>query len=131
MLDKYPDDLKLVIKHFPLRMHKFAEKASIAALAAEKQGKYMDLSRVMLKNYKKLSDTTVKQHAEAVGLDMAKFEKACADPALNKQIKEDMGLGRTVGVRGVPALFINGRSVKSRSLGALSTMVEQELKKKK
>ena len=43
LLKKYPNDFNLVIKHFPLGMHKFAQQAAIAALAADKQGKYADL----------------------------------------------------------------------------------------
>ena len=112
-------------------MHKFAKKAALASLAAEKQGKFQELTKVFLKNYKKLNDQTIKEYATEVGLDMQKFEKDLKDPALNQMITQDMRLGKQVGVRGVPALFINGRSVKKRSLKDLSNMVEQELKKSK
>ena len=131
MLGKYPNDVNLVIKHFPLRMHKFAEKASIAALAAAKQNKYQEITKILLKNYKKLNDNTIKKHAEETGLDIEKFNKAYNDPSLKKIVKQDMNLGRKVKVRGVPAIFINGRTVKSRTLKALSQMVESELKKSK
>ncbi|MCP4716978.1 MAG: hypothetical protein GY868_17775, partial [Deltaproteobacteria bacterium] len=59
MLKKHPNDVKLVIKHFPLRMHKFARKASIAALAAAKQDKYNEMTKSLFKEYKKLSDDKV------------------------------------------------------------------------
>jgi predicted DsbA family dithiol-disulfide isomerase len=111
-------------------MHKFAEKASIAALAAAKQNKYKEITKVFLANYKSLNDATIKKHAEEVGLDMEKFNKAINDPAFKKQIKQDMKLGSSVGVRGVPALYINGRLAKDRSFKGFSKMVEQELKKK-
>ena len=111
-------------------MHKFAEKASIAALASAKQNKYQELTKALLADFKKLSNETIKKHAEANGLDMERFNKAINDPALKKQVHEDMMLGSSVGVRGVPALYINGRLVKDRSLQGFSRMVEQELKKK-
>ena len=111
-------------------MHKFAEKASIAALASAKQDKYQELTKVLLADFKKLNDEIIKKHAEANGLDMEKFNKAINDPSLKKQVQEDMKTGRSVGVRGVPALYINGRMVKDRSLQGFSRMVEQELKKK-
>ncbi len=116
------------MKHFPLRMHKFAEKASRAALAAAKQDKYIEMSKALFSNYKKLSDASIKKHAQEVGLNMEQFEKDYNDPALKKMIKTDMAQGKSVQVRGVPALFINGRTVKKRSLQDLSKMVEQELK---
>jgi len=111
-------------------MHKFAEKTSIAALASAKQNKYQELTNAFLADFKKLSNETIKKHAEANGLDMEKFNKDINDPALKKQVKEDMKVGSSVGVRGVPALYINGRLVKDRSLKGFSRMVEQELRKK-
>ena len=111
-------------------MHKFAEKASIAALAAAKQGKYEEMTVVLLKNFKSLNDATIKKHAETVGLNMEQFNKDMSDPALKKQVQGDMQLGNSVKVRGVPAIFINGRTGKQRSLEGFSAMVEQELKKK-
>jgi protein-disulfide isomerase len=111
-------------------MHKFAEKASIAALASAKQNKYQELTKALLADFKKLSNETIKKLAEANGLDMEKFNKDINDPELKKQVQKDMKLGSSVGVRGVPALYINGRLVKDRSLQGFSRMVEQEIKKK-
>ena len=130
LLEKYPNKVNMVIKHFPLRMHKSAEKASLAALAANKQGKYEELTVVLLKNFKSLNDETIKKHAEEVGLNMEQFNKDMSDPALKKQVQGDMQLGSSVKVRGVPAIFINGRTAKQRSLEGFSQIVEQELKKK-
>jgi protein-disulfide isomerase len=110
-------------------MHRFAEKASIAALAAARQNKYQELTKVLLNDYKKLNDEIIKKHAEDTGLDMEKFNKAYNDPSLKKHVQEDMQLGSSVKVRGVPAIFINGRVAKQRSIQGFSQMVEQELKK--
>ena len=110
-------------------MHPFAEKASIAALAAARQNKYQELTRVLLDNYNKLNDETIKKHAEGIGLDMEKFNEASNDLSLKRHIQEDIQMGSSVKVRGVPALFINGRVVKERSIQGFSQMVEQELKK--
>ncbi len=129
LLKKYPRDLNVVFKHFPLRSHKFASRAAIAALAAEKQGKYVELSREMYKNFRSLNETTMKEYAEKVGLDMNKFEQGLKNSAFKQQIQRDQQLARNVGVRGVPSLYINSRAVKNRSLQGVARMVEQELKK--
>ena len=42
VLEKYPQDVKVVFKNFPLRSHIFAEKAAVAALAAGDQGKFWE-----------------------------------------------------------------------------------------
>jgi thiol-disulfide isomerase/thioredoxin len=129
LLKKYPTDLNVVFKHFPLRSHKFAPQASIAALAAEKQGKYLELSREMYKNYRSLNETTLQEHAKKVGLDLEKFEQDRKNKAFKQQLQRDRQLARKVGVRGVPSLYINGQAVKKRSLQGMSAMVDQELAK--
>ena len=83
-----------------------------------------------MRNYKNLNDTTIKKYAEEIGLDMIEFDKSYNDPSIKKMINQDMKIGAKVKVRGVPALFINGRGVKNRSINALSTMIKSELKKK-
>ena len=78
---------------------------------------------------KNLNDETVKQYAAEAGLDVEKFEKDKADPALQQIILQDVNAARQVKVRGVPALYINGRLVKNRSPNAMSLMIEKELKR--
>ncbi|MCP4629015.1 MAG: hypothetical protein GY850_36740 [bacterium] len=43
MLEKYPTEVKLVPKNFPIRSHKFAFKAAVAAMAAGGQGKFWQI----------------------------------------------------------------------------------------
>ncbi|MCI0468470.1 MAG: thioredoxin domain-containing protein [Nitrospirae bacterium] len=129
LLARYPADVRLIIKHFPLRMHQYAENASLAALAASQQGKYKELTRLLMEHYKDLNDAVIKKLAGETGLDMQVFEGAMKDPSLKKIIGNDLAVGANVKVRGVPALFINGRTVKDRSPDALSGMVEAEIKK--
>jgi protein-disulfide isomerase len=130
LLKKYPNDFNLVIKHFPLGMHKFAQQAAIAALAADKQGKYADLSRVMFENFRALNEELLQKLAKEVGLDMDKFEQDRKDSAFQKQLNDDRQLGKIAGVRGVPSLFINGVAVKDRSFEGMSAMIDAQLKNK-
>ena len=131
MLKQRPNDVNLVIKHFPLPMHRFAEKASLAALAAARQNKYQELSGALMSDFQNLSDESIKKQAETAGLDMTKFNAAYNDPALKKQIDEDRQLGMSISVRGVPALFLNGKAVKDRSVQGFNQMIDEALKKAK
>ncbi len=130
LLKKYPNDLKVIIKHFPLRSHKFAAEAAVAALAADKQGKYLELTRILMKNFRSLNEETLKTYAEEVGVDLEKLQQDRQDSAHSQQIKNDRQLARKAGVRGVPSLYINGLPVKNRSLQGMAAMIDQELKKK-
>jgi protein-disulfide isomerase len=110
-------------------MHNFALKASLSALAAANQGKYKEISNVFMQNYNKLNSETIKAYAKEIGLDMNKFEKDLNDPSINEIINQDINIGRQANVRGIPAIFINGRVVKNYSIIAMSEMIEKELKK--
>ena len=46
-------------------------------------------------------------------------------------IARDVRNGRQVGVRGTPAVYVNGKILKNRSLRGLNQMIEAELKKDK
>ena len=61
MLEKYPNDVKLVVKHFPLPSHKAARPAAIAALAAHKQDKFWEFHAKLLENYRSLDDKKIEE----------------------------------------------------------------------
>ena len=65
----YPKQVKVVFKHFPLSMHKFAKQAAIASIAARNQGKFWPFHDQLFANYNKLNDAKIRELAEAVGLD--------------------------------------------------------------
>ena len=48
VLAKYPNDVKVVIKNFPLGSHKQARKAAKYALAADRQGKYKEMYHMIM-----------------------------------------------------------------------------------
>ena len=129
MLEKYPNDVKLVIKHFPLQIHNYARKAAIAALAAGKQGKFWEAHEKLFANQSDLNDTKVEAIAGELGLDMEKFKKDLQDPAIASIIDRDMNDGLKANVQGTPSIFINGKLLNQRNY--LLQAVEAALKKKK
>jgi protein-disulfide isomerase len=130
VLKKYPNEVKLVVKHFPLRNHKFARKAAGAALAANEQGKFWEFHQKLFENYRVLNDSKIQDIAKELGLDMEKFNKDLKSPMIAKLINRDLNNGRQVGVRGTPTTFVNGKISKKRDLNGFSEMIEAELKKK-
>jgi protein-disulfide isomerase len=130
VLNKYPNEVKLVIKHFPLRNHKFARKAASASLAANEQGKFWEFHHKLFENYKVLNDSKIQDIAKELGLGMEKFNNDMNSPVIAKLINRDLKNGRQVGVRGTPTIFVNGKISKKRGLSGLSEMIEGELKKK-
>ena len=135
ILKKYPNDVRVVVKQFPLSFHKQAKKASLYALAAERQGKYHEMSNKIFENYRglKSNEDLPLQYAQELGLDMVKFEQDMQDPALGARIDREVKQMRESGIPrlSVPKFLINGKEPSGRSIEAWSSMIDAELKKKK
>ena len=127
MFERYPKEVKLVFKNFPLRNHKFAWPAAIAALAANKQGKFWELHDQLYENYNRLSDQKIREITQQVGLDMEKFDQDMKDPELKAIVERDFQEGARAGVRGIPTIFVNGRQLKNRSFQGFQAAIEKEL----
>jgi len=129
LLKKYPSQVKLVFKNFPIRSHKYAVKAAAAALAAERQEKFWEFHDMLFKNYNRLNDQKIQEIAGLLGLDEIELKKQQQDPAITAQIRQDYEDGIKLGVRGTPTLFINGKKLQDRSMGGMESIIEKELQK--
>ena len=131
LLKKYPKDVRLVIKQSPLAMHKFAEKASLAAIAAAQQNKFEKVTELFFTNFATLSDETIRKYVQEAGADMQKFDIDLAGATVKEIMQQDQQAGQKVRVHSVPTIYVNGIAPKGRSIEVFSQMVDEELKKKK
>ena len=131
VFEKYPQDVKIVFKNFPLKYHKFSLSAAIAAHAAGKQGKFWEFHDLLFKNYNRLNAQKVKQIARQLNLDLVQFDKDQKDPQIQALIKKDWSDATKAGVRGTPTVFINGRLLRgsSHNLPSFQSIIEKELEK--
>ncbi len=123
----YPKDVRVVELQFPLAKHKFARPAVAAALAAGKQGKFWELHRLLFDNFRKLNDQLIVKLARDLGLDMAQFERDRKSQEIANLINRDLKQAPRHGVRGTPAVFINGKRLRNRSLDEISRVIDREL----
>lgn len=129
MFEKNPNTVKLVFKNYPLRSHKYARSAAIAALAAGGQGKFWEFHDELFKIYKQINDEKIIEIAEKLALDMPRFQSSIKDPAIRAMISKDAQEGVRIGIRGVPSVFINGKRFRGRSLRDYQTVIDQHLSK--
>ena len=135
ILKKYPNDVKVVIKNFPLSFHKQAMKAAKYVLAAKNQGKYSELYTVVMENYRQLktNEDLPLQLAGELGLDVEQLKRDANSPAIANQIQIEIDELKNSGIprMSVPKFLINGKEPQGRSLDAFSAVIEAELKRKK
>lgn len=136
LMQKYPNDIRLVFKHNPLPFHQQAPPAAHAAMAAGEQGKFWEMHDLLFKNQKEFKGANMKEltsgFAKQLGLDVAKFQKDFDNPKFEQTIKDDMALGSKLGVRGTPHFFINGERVSgAQPLDKFESIVKNQLEEAK
>ncbi|HTV24531.1 MAG TPA: thioredoxin domain-containing protein [Polyangiaceae bacterium] len=110
VVEKYPDQVQLVFKHYPLSAHQHAENAARAAVAAQKQGKFWPLQQALFENQKGgLDESNVLKLARDAGLDMKTFESDIASEATADSVARDRKQADELGLEGTPMIYINGR----------------------
>jgi protein-disulfide isomerase len=129
LLEKYPQQVRLVFKNYPLRSHKFARQAATAALAAHSLGRFWEFHDALFASYNKLSEAKVEEIRAQLNLDKEAFDAQRKAPQVMGLIQKDIKSGKNAGVRATPSVFINGRFQRKRSLEIFSAAVDAELQR--
>jgi protein-disulfide isomerase len=109
---KYKDITAFYFANFPLPMHKNAEGAHSAAIAAGNQGKFFEMHDLLFADKNKRAESDYKDMAAQLGLDVDKFMTDLNSEATKTRLAEDKALCQKHGVSGTPNFFINGRSMR-------------------
>lgn len=124
-LSKQDPQLRIVYKELPI-FGETSEYAAKAALAAQKQGKYVVFHNALMKDTNALSKDEVLKDAKAVGLNVEELTKAINDPAIAAQIKDNYTLAKALELVGTPAFVIGNRDG-SKTEFVPGTTTEQNL----
>ena len=124
----YGAQLRVVVRQFPLPFHAHARAAAIAAVAADEQGAFWAMHERLFGNTRALDEESLTRIAGEAGLDVARWQRARlgAEAAVDR----DVALGKTLGVEGTPAFFVNGRKIQgAQSIDAFRATIDEELAK--
>jgi len=103
-------DVRIVFKNFPLDIHQNAELAARAAVAADAQGKFWEMHKLMFDATVPLVEPTLFKFAQDLGLDMEQFKTALRSEATADRVAQDRKHGEDVKLRATPTVFVNGRA---------------------
>lgn len=109
-------NIRLVYKEFPI-LGPASRVASMAAIAAHKQGKYLPFHNAMMAYPNNLTDEVVFALARQVGLDVAKLKEDMKAPEVEALIEKTRKLAQELGIDGTPA-FIIGDELVAGAIGA-------------
>ena len=128
VLEQFPGQVKIAFKHFPLRNHAFAFKAAQATVAAQQQGKFWSFHDMLFKQYNQISDRRIDEISEILKLDIAQFKQEMYASRTLARINGDLTEGREAGVRGTPAVFINGAFLRNKTLAGFKQAIDRALR---
>lgn len=103
-------NLRIVFKEFPI-LGEPSVLAAHAALAADRQGKYLEFHMAMMKRRGKPSQESIEAVAKAVGLDLEQLRTDMQRKEIRDKVQANNDLARTLGVTGTPAFIIGDEIV--------------------
>lgn len=128
--EKYAGQINVAVRYFPIPSHRNSENAAVAVEAAAEQGQ---LEAMYARMYETQAEWGEKQESEAalfrtfaedLGLDMAAFDDAVADPATLERVVADRAEGTALGVTGTPTFFVDGQMIELTAVDDLDKAVE-------
>ncbi|MGH9907934.1 MAG: thioredoxin domain-containing protein [Pyrinomonadaceae bacterium] len=127
VLKAYENKVRLVVRDFPLTMHKHARKAAEAANAAHAQGKFFEYAALLFKRQKALDVPSLKKYATELGLDRVRFDTALDKGTYAAEVRHDLSDGEVYGVDSTPSIFVNGVLLTTFSADGLRAAIDRAL----
>lgn len=135
--EDYKDNpnVAFIFRNFPLdQLHRNARVAAEFAEAAGEQGKFWELVPLVYATQNQWGTSTdpfpiLASQAKTLGLDIDKIKASVDQRKFKDVIEEDRKDGEAAGVKGTPAIFINGVKSDSYQYDKLKEQIEAELAK--
>ena len=127
--EKYAGQITYVVRYFPLPGHFNSKNAAIAAEAAAQQDRFEDMYHRLFETQAEWGEAQESRadlfrgFAEELGLDMAAYDAAVADPATTERVELDFNEGRALGVDSTPTFFLDGEKLDLQTLNDLEDAI--------
>jgi len=140
LLAKYPTQLRVGFRHFPLAtIHPYARESARAAEAAGSQGRFWEMHDLLYEKQVEWSTANPArplfvQYAQSLGLDATRFQQDIDSAGVAMKVVNDERRALSLGLTGTPSFYINGRPLafeQANDLAKLSAAVERALAEQK
>lgn len=115
LVQDFPDDLRLVYKHFPLQsIHIMANKSAQAAEAAGLQGKFWEMHDKLFENqsdWQNGDEDLFFSYAEEIGLNIEQFRDDYTSAEIKDRISDSFNYALDLGLNYTPTFYVNGELI--------------------
>lgn len=112
----YGNQLAVVFREHPLKIHRYALDAARAAEAAGLQGRFWEMHDILYRDRASWVPADyirphLNDYATELGLDVDRFKSDLDGQEVAQRIAADQDRGESLGIDRTPVLFVNGQSV--------------------
>lgn len=132
--EEFPNDLRVVYRHFPLRqIHINADISARASEAAGQQGKFWEMHDAIFEaqqEWSNVADPTeiFTGYALQIGIEKEAFLESLNSSTTAAAVSADEATGRSLAVQGTPTFFMNGEKLTNpRSFEDFKKIIEETL----
>jgi protein-disulfide isomerase len=121
--------VRIIYRHFAI-LGKFSEQAGMAAECAGDQGKFWEYHDQLFTNQGGLAFTQSKleQYARALELKAGHFKRCLTSEKYRKKVEGETAVAASLGARGTPTFFVNGRlMVGAQPIKIFQNVINEEL----
>lgn len=131
--EKFAGQITYVVRYFPLPGHTNSTNAALAAEAAAGQDRFEDMYHRLFETQAEWGESQESRadlfrgFAEELGLDMAAYDAAVADPETLARVEMDLNEGQALGVSSTPTFFVDGEPLELQQWNDLEDAITQAL----
>jgi len=112
VMENFKGKINYNFRHFPMvRIHQRAHKAAEAAIAAAQEGKFFEMHEMLLKNRRHLGTISLHSYAKELGIKNKSYLNDLINGKYGWNVQDDMRFALELGIKDVPAFFINGEKL--------------------
>jgi len=111
VMRRYPGQIRLQFRNFPLAFHPQAALAHEAAMAAAREGRFWEFLRYALDHQDSLREQDLVALAGRLGMDVDRFTATMRERRYAPRVDADVRAAASKGIRGSPAIVVNGRRI--------------------
>ncbi len=107
----FPREVRVAVRHLPLPFHAHAREAALALEAAREQGRFREMSSLLMNRQGEISPEKLGPWAAELGLDLPRFEADRRSKELAARVDGHIQAAKDAGAKGTPSTWINGKLI--------------------
>ena len=109
---RYPGQLGILYRHYPLANHPHAREAATAAECAAEQGRFEQYHALLFQHQDSIGTIEWSELARRAGVtDVPRFDQCLQSPDATARVRVDAAAGDQLGIEGTPTSIVNGFKV--------------------